>query len=81
MTMHEMMNGNGVNETAGRQPETVLTLFETAEELQTKVLLRRMEEALRRRRPRRGNDTDYADFDYDDIVEQSFPASDPPPLP
>jgi len=51
MTMHEMMNGNGVNETAGRQPETVLTLFETAEELQTKVLLRRMEEALRRRRP------------------------------
>lgn len=81
MTMHEMMNGNGVNETAGRQPETVLTLFETAEELQTKVLLRRMEEALRRRRPRRGTGTDYADFDYDDIVEQSFPASDPPPLP
>lgn len=72
---------DGQTDTFGNGSDTVEALLE-ADDVRMLTLLRRLEDDRdRRRRRRSGNGADTIEFDYDDIVEQSFPASDPPPSP
>lgn len=82
MTMDNRHDDRRTLEPVATQPDAAVALFEAAEERQVQALLRRAKETAKSRRPApRADGRGEAPFDYDHIVEQSFPASDPPPLP